>query len=130
MRPQWKHSGDVPLQFGVRGIVCTPHFTTSLHNLTSQPHFTTPVSSTIMIERVMNGARSKVDSVLAALSQLAGKLPAVEDRSGTRTRGELRRAVEHAHAYFSRIGIGVGQRVAIVTGDDKRVVAALLGARA
>jgi acyl-CoA synthetase (AMP-forming)/AMP-acid ligase II/acyl carrier protein len=71
-----------------------------------------------------------VDSILANLSNLSEKLPAVEDRSGTWTRGDLRQGVEHAHAYFSRAGIGVGDRVAIVTGDDKRVVAALLGARA
>src|SRR5271165_6262506 len=71
-----------------------------------------------------------VDSVLANLSKLSEKLPAVEDRSGTWTRGDLRRGVQYAHTYFSRVGIGVGDRVAIVTGDDKRVVAALLGARA
>ena len=83
-----------------------------------------------MIEDAMHGARSMVDSVLANLSHLSEELPAVEDRSGAWTRGDLRRGVRHAHAYFSRIGIGVGDRVAIVTGDDKRVVAALLGARA
>lgn len=70
------------------------------------------------------------DSVLATLSNLSETLPAVEDRSGTWTRADLRRGVEYAHNYFSRNGIGVGHRVAIVTGDDKRVVAALLGARA
>ncbi|MFH0341312.1 MAG: condensation domain-containing protein [Chromatiales bacterium] len=71
-----------------------------------------------------------MDSVLANLSVLSEKLPAVEDRSGVWMRGDLRRGVQHAHAFFARIGIGVGHRVAIVTGDDKRVVAALLGARA
>ena len=70
------------------------------------------------------------DLVLAALSNLSETLPTVEDRSGTWTRADLRRGVANAHNYFSRNGIGVGHRVAIVTGDDKRVVAALLGARA
>jgi acyl-CoA synthetase (AMP-forming)/AMP-acid ligase II/acyl carrier protein len=70
------------------------------------------------------------DSVLANLSNLSERLPAVEDRSGTWTRGDLRRGVQYAHNYFSRNGIGVGHRVAIVTTDDKRIVAALLGARA
>ncbi len=83
-----------------------------------------------MIEDAMNGGRAMVDSVLASLSHLSEKLPAVEDRSGVWTRGDLRRGVQYAHAYFSRIGIRPGSRVAIVTGDDKRVVAALLGARA
>ncbi|HEV2978627.1 MAG TPA: condensation domain-containing protein [Casimicrobiaceae bacterium] len=71
-----------------------------------------------------------MDSILANLSNLSEKLPAIEDRNGTWTRGDLRRAVQYAHAYFSRVGVGIGHRVAIVTGDDKRVVAALLGARA
>jgi acyl-CoA synthetase (AMP-forming)/AMP-acid ligase II/acyl carrier protein len=70
------------------------------------------------------------DLVLAALSHLSETLPALEDRTGTWTRADLRRGVASAHHYFSRNGIGVGDRVAIVTGDDKRVVAALLGARA
>jgi acyl-CoA synthetase (AMP-forming)/AMP-acid ligase II/acyl carrier protein len=70
------------------------------------------------------------DLLLAALSNLSETLPALEDRSGTWTRVDLRRGVANAHNYFSRNGIGVGHRVAIVTGDDKRVVAALLGARA
>ena len=70
------------------------------------------------------------DSVLAALANLSEKLPAVEDRNGTWTRADLRRGVQYAHSYFARNGIGVGDRVAIVTGADKRVVAALLGARA
>lgn len=71
-----------------------------------------------------------MDSVLANLSLLSGALPAVEDRGGVWTRGDLRRGVQYARASFARIGIGVGHRVAIVTGDDKRLVAALLGARA
>jgi acyl-CoA synthetase (AMP-forming)/AMP-acid ligase II/acyl carrier protein len=83
-----------------------------------------------MIEDTMNGGRAMVDSVLASLSHLSEKLPAVEDQSGVWTRGDLRRGVQYAHGYFSRVGIGPGNRVAIVTGDDKRVVAALLGARA
>src|ERR1700687_2278191 len=70
------------------------------------------------------------DLILASLSNLSETLPALEDRSGTWTRADLRRGVENAHTSFSRNGIGVGHRVAIVTGDDKRVVAALLGARA
>ena len=70
------------------------------------------------------------DSLLAALSNLPETLPALEDQGGSWTRADLRRAVASAHGYFSRNGIGVGQRVAIITGDDKRVVAALLGARA
>ncbi len=83
-----------------------------------------------MIEDTLDAARSIVDSVLANLSLLSEELPAVEDRSGVWTRGDLRRGVRHAHASFGRIGIGVGERVAVVTGDDKRLVAALLGARA
>jgi acyl-CoA synthetase (AMP-forming)/AMP-acid ligase II/acyl carrier protein len=70
------------------------------------------------------------DLVLVALSNLPETLPAVEDRAGSWTRADLRRGVASAHHYFSRNGIGIGDRVAIVTGDDKRVVAALLGARA
>ncbi|HEY1724558.1 MAG TPA: condensation domain-containing protein [Steroidobacteraceae bacterium] len=70
------------------------------------------------------------DSILAALSNLSDTLPAVEDRTGTWTRADLRRGVDCAHHYFARHGVGVGDRIAIVTGDDKRVVAALLGARA
>ena len=70
------------------------------------------------------------DSLLAALSNLPETLPALEDREGSWTRADLRRAVASAHHYFSHNGIGIGDRVAIVTGDDKRVVAALLGARA
>ena len=86
------------------------------------PGFTTPGRSTIMTRMA--------DLVLAALSNLPETLPAVEDRSGGWTRADLRRGVANAHHYFSRNGIGVGDRVAIVTGDDKRVIAALLGARA
>jgi acyl-CoA synthetase (AMP-forming)/AMP-acid ligase II/acyl carrier protein len=70
------------------------------------------------------------DSLLASLSNLPETLPALEDRGGSWTRADLRRGVANAHNYFARNGIGVGHRVAIVTGDDKRVVAALLGARA
>jgi acyl-CoA synthetase (AMP-forming)/AMP-acid ligase II/acyl carrier protein len=70
------------------------------------------------------------DSILAALSNLSETLPAVEDRAGTWTRSDLRRGVDCAHYYFARNGVGVGDRVAILTGDDKRVIAALLGARA
>src|SRR3984957_12513812 len=86
------------------------------------PGFTTPGRSTIMIRMA--------DLVLTALSNLPDTLPAVEDRTGSWTRADLRRSVASAHHYFSRNGIGIGDRVAIVTGDDKRVVAALLGARA
>lgn len=71
-----------------------------------------------------------VDSIISNLALLAGELPAVEDPSGSWSRGDLRRAVQSVHAYLARSRVGVGDRVAVVTADDKRIVAALLGARA
>ena len=66
------------------------------------------------------------DLVLAALSNLSETLPTVEDRSGTWTRADLRRGVANAHNYFSRNGIGVGHRVAIVTGVANQQFARLI----
>lgn len=54
----------------------------------------------------------------------------MEDCNGLWTRGDLRRNVQAAAAHFRRNDIGVGDRIAVVTVEDKRVVAALLGARA
>lgn len=71
-----------------------------------------------------------MDSVVADLARLPAHLPAVEDRAGLWSRGALRRAVRHAHAYFAAAGVGAGQRVAVVCADDKRLIAAILGARA
>lgn len=70
-----------------------------------------------------------MDSTLANLSLLSEDLPAIEDGNGLWTRGNLRRNVQAAAAYFRRNEIGVGDRVTVVTVEDKRVVAALLGAR-
>ena len=71
-----------------------------------------------------------MDSTLANLSLLSEDPHAVEDSNGLWTRGDLRRNVQAAAAFFRRYDIGVGDRVTVVTVEDKRVVAALLGARA